>query len=61
MVENLNNRIKSVYVEADDFLKVISKIVIYLIIRKNVFSFVENIDVDIFSMDFRNRRKQSLY
>lgn len=59
-MENLNNRIKSVYVEADDFLKVISKIVIYLIIRKNVFSFVENIDVDIFSMDFRSRRKQSL-
>lgn len=56
MVGYLNNRIKSVYVEADDFLKVISKIVIYLIIRKNVFSFVKNIDVDIFSMD-----KQSLY
>lgn len=36
-MENLNNRIKSVYVEADDFLKVISNIVIYLIIRKNVF------------------------
>lgn len=55
-MENLINGIKYVYVEADDFLKVTSKIVIYLIIRKNVF-FVHGIDVDIFSMDFRSRRK----
>lgn len=60
-ISRIQNIINIIYVEADDFLKVISEIVIYLIIRKNVFSFVENIDIDIFSMDFRSRRKQSLY
>lgn len=60
-ISRIQNIINIIYVEADDFLKVISEIVIYLIIRKNVFSFVENIDIDIFSMDFRSQRKQSLY
>lgn len=60
-ISRIQNIINIIYVEADDFLKVISEIVIYLIIRKNVFSFVENIDIDIFSMGFRSQRKQSLY